>query len=607
MGDPDDVIDKTLEPEKPFENEVGANATLHGNFQSFWVSVLRAEAPPEVLVSTDEYGAFGPFAVVLAYVDNTFRVTERKSSFYLEFVGGMTTFFAMCYIMALNGIIIGGQWPIGTGLSLNSVFFATTLTAGIFTFMMGLLVNVPVALAPGMGLNGYFATVASSCEANPNGALHGVECKGWGEATLPWSDAMGAVFISGLFYLFLTVTGLRSLLFRAISPSFRGAITVGIGFFITIIGLTIGNLTRVTVAPWAIAYHVIPAASCFIKPDGTIVACDKAVDLDFSFFSLGMVRYNYHATARIAVLGLVLAAGLTALKFKGAIITSIALATLVGINYGNVPCHSMTDSDCVTNLMRFSDPGPKYVVDITDIPSGRLTFKYANSSIFWEAVFTFLFVEMVDSFGTLSGLFQRCGFLDGDFELGMAKLNRAMCVDGCSLWLGGIIGANSCTTYVESTTGVEAGARTGVASMVTGSAFLLSLLFVFPFVAIIPDAATTCALVMVGVHCLQAIKEVDFDDFTEQLTAFFTIMTMGFTYSITNGICVGAVFSTWMHTLLYVVYTVKKMIWPVSDDKIPPIPHPIMYLLAIFAVLRFTYCGDFVIHGHAVAPENTSL
>jgi xanthine/uracil/vitamin C permease (AzgA family) len=198
----------------------------------------------------------------------------------------------------------------------------------------------------------------------------------------------------------------------------------------------------------------------------------------------------------------------------------------------SVHCTSLDmGNDCVTKLSAFRSPGPKYVVQMNDIPSGKLTFKYAKSAIFWEAVFTFLFVEMLDSYGTLSGLFQRCGFFE-NVELGMSRLNKAMCVDGMSLIFGGIIGANSCTVYVESTTGVAAGARTGLASIVTGSAFFLSLLFVAPFVALIPDAATTCALVMVGVHTISALKDVDFDDFAELMTAFLTIATMGFTYSV---------------------------------------------------------------------------
>lgn len=177
-----------------------------------------------------------------------------------HFTGGMTTFFSMCYIMVVNSVIIAG--PFNTGLSVNGVFFATTVSSGIFTFLMGLMVNLPVALAPGMGLNGFFATIAPACPANPQNLLGSTPCPGWGETSLPWSDAMGAVFLSGIFYLFFTMTGLRSMLFTAVPKSLRASITVGIGFFITIIGLTIGEITRVSVAGWAIAGPITAEAEC---------------------------------------------------------------------------------------------------------------------------------------------------------------------------------------------------------------------------------------------------------------------------------------------------------------------------------------------------------
>ena len=199
----------------------------------------------------------------------------------------MTTFFAMCYIMVLNGVIIGG--PYNTGIPTSGVFFSTALASGIFTTMMGLFVNVPVALAPGMGLNGYFNSIAGNVcyphnlpprftwsvdqqrsyfpggwprgPANVNGQG---PCDTWGKTNLPWSDAMGAVFISGFFYLFFTFTGFRGVLFKAVPKSLRAAITVGIGFFITIIGLKIGQITRVTQAPWSIG-SVVNQAQCHSK------------------------------------------------------------------------------------------------------------------------------------------------------------------------------------------------------------------------------------------------------------------------------------------------------------------------------------------------------
>jgi len=191
------------------------------------------------------------------------------------------------------------------------VFFATTLSAGIFTFLMGSFVNIPVALAPGMGLNGYFATVAKSCKDNETGSSDGTACSGWGESSLPWSDAMGAVLVSGLFYLLLTVTGLRAMLFVAVPKSMRAGITAGIGFFITIIGLTIGQITRVTLANWGLAYHVYPAGEC------DSYGCANAVDINFQQYSLGMARFRFIPEARIAVLGLVFVSMFEVLKVRG--------------------------------------------------------------------------------------------------------------------------------------------------------------------------------------------------------------------------------------------------------------------------------------------------
>lgn len=177
--------------------------------------------------------------------------------------------------------------------------------------------------------------------------------------------------------------------------------------------------------------------------------------------------------------------------------------------------------------------GATYIIDTKNIPAGRLTFKYAEKGKFWEAVFGFLFIQLFESSCILNGIMERCGFQkDGNHEIAMARVNRGMCVDGFGLVLGAIIGSNSITCYSESGTGVEAGARTGVASMVTGAAFLLSLLFVQPFVGIIPDAATTGALLMVGVHSVVALRGVDFDDFTERVTAFFVVTTMALTFSV---------------------------------------------------------------------------
>ncbi len=207
-------------------------------------------------------------------------------------------------------------------------------------------------------------------------------------------------------------------------------------------------------------------------------------------------------------------------------------------------------------------------------------------------MWTFLFVEMFDSFGTLTGLMTRAGFMKGDPEKAMTRVNRAMCIDGFGLWLGAIIGSNSITCYIESNTGVEAGARTGFASIVTGSAFLLSLLFIAPFVAIIPNAATMCALIMVGVYSLEGVRDINFDDVCDQLSAFFTIATMGFTYSIANGICAGFIFFSWMRTVRFCFqkFALKvRPVWAYPDSVDCTFPHPLMIIIACFCAIRFAY------------------
>ena len=567
--------------------------------------------------------------------------------------------------MVLNGVIIGGAY--NTGIPTSGVFFATALASAIFTFMMGLMVNVPVALAPGMGLNGYFNTVAGNVcfpLSTPGYVLNGDEmllkqnfpggwpggvsgsannpaCASWGKTHLPWSDAMGAVFISGWFYLFFTFTGLRSMLFRAVPKSLRASITVGIGFFITIIGLKIGEITRVTQAAWSIG-SVVNKAQCFTKIANNITVlgsssstdfsettniafCNNPVDLNFATYDIGMVNYNEHPQARIAVLGLVLVAFFTVVRARSAIIISIVLCTFLGINYqsgmhasgwmsssGKLDHNNKpTPVTAVTNLaswytydnMRYKTKGLStsakeeisnnfFLPHMSSIPSGHLSFKYARTPIFWEAVWTFLFVELFDSFGTLTGIMTRAGFMKGDPEKAMTRVNRAMCVDGFGLWLGAIIGSNSITCYIESNTGVEAGARTGLASIVTGSAFFLSLLFIGPFVAVIPDAATTCALVMVGVFSLEGVRDINFDDITEALPAFFTIATMGFTYSIANGICAGFIWFAFMRTVRFCFQKIALKVRPAAAypaETDCTFPHPLMIIIACFCAVRFAY------------------
>lgn len=201
----------------------------------------------------------------------------------------------------------------------GAVFFVTTLSAGIFTFTMGALVNIPVALAPGMGLNTYFKTLTSSCPQNPNGSIDGLECPGWGEDSLPWSDALGAIFISGLFYLFLTLTGMRGMLLMAIPASVRAAITAGIGFFLTAVGLHNGALIRINLNNLALGLYVYPAGECIPltpSPSGPAL-CENSVDIDYKYYSTGFARFNFVPEARIAVVAVVFVTMFEVMKVRG--------------------------------------------------------------------------------------------------------------------------------------------------------------------------------------------------------------------------------------------------------------------------------------------------
>lgn len=445
------------------------------------------------------------------------------------------------------------------------------------------------------------------------------------------------------------MTGLRSLLFDAVPKSLRAAISVGIGFFITMIGLKIGQITRITVAPWAIpiAQGMADcytfgslAAQPFPQQTPATAFCNTAVNLNFSWYDNAIAQFNITPAARIAVLGLVFVSGLECIRCPGSIIISIVLSTFVGINYwqvrwslprdallrrvslldlvvvvlwqypytGNIagtqPQTACTGSllpgggGCVTDLSVWGQKGgPIFPVNVSDIPSGKLSFKYANKGFFWSCVWTFLFVELFDSFGTLTGIMTKLKLLGTgtrkDNVKGMAKVNRAMLVDGFSLIIGGIIGGNSCTCYIESNTGIEAGARTGLASIFTGGAFLMSLAFLLPFVQIIPDPATTCALVMVGVFSLSTVVDVNFNDTIDTLAAFFTIAIMGFTYSIANGICAGFIFFSWMRIVRWVHWKIvsapgiNKPEWGPRPGLEKDLPHPMMIIMAIFMAVRF--------------------
>lgn len=441
-------------------------------------------------------------------IEKLFKLRQYQTSVRTEVIAGLTTFMTMAYILFLNPNILAA-----TGMDKNAVFFATAVAAGVVSIAMGLFVNYPIALAPGMGLNAYFAAVA---------ARH---------VGIPWQVALGAVFISGIIFIILTVTKIRQLLVEAVPQSIKRAIIVGIGLFITMLGLKMGEFMVIKAGP------VIPP---------TLEALEKAggvATLRFFEWNISLGTFGNPVTL-LALTGIVISALLMARKIKGALLYGIILTTLIGLPLG------------VTRVPEGFRPFA--LPDLSRLAVGELDLAGALEMGLWSVIFTFTFVELFDTFGTLVGTAGKAGLLD---EQGRSpRLGRAMLVDACGVSFGALMGTSTVTAYIESTAGIAEGGRTGLTAVTTGALFLLALVLA-PVAGLIPGAATAPALVIVGLLMAQAVKDIDFEDFTEGLPAFLTMVLMPFTGSIANGIAAGILFYTLLKTVSGRAREVHWLMW----------------------------------------------
>lgn len=451
-----------------------------------------------------------------------FKLKENNTNVRTEIIAGITTFMTMAYILFLNPNILGV-----TGMDKNAVFFATAISAGFVTIAMGLVANFPIALAPGMGLNALFATVA----------LAGVG--------MPWQTALGAVFISGLVFVVLTVTKVRQLLVVAVPMSLKLSITVGIGLFITIIGLKLSEVMVVTTS-------IIPPTMETLGQSGGMTT------LKFFEWNIGMGSFSNPSMA-LCLIGLFIIAVLMARRVKGALLIGILATTLIGIPMGVTVIPE--------NFQPFSLP------DFKNLAVGALDVKGALNMGIWTVIFTFTFVELFDTFGTLVGTANKAGLIDKDGN--SPKIGKAMLVDALGVSFGALMGTSTVTAYVESSAGIGEGGRTGLTAVTTGILFVLALV-ISPIAGIIPSAATAPALIIVGVLMASSITEIDFNDFTEAFPAFLTFIMMPFTYSIANGIAAGIV----AYTLLKVVTGKWKQV------------HWMMYILFVLVVARYVFLSE---------------
>jgi AGZA family xanthine/uracil permease-like MFS transporter len=456
-------------------------------------------------------------------MERFFKLKEHGTNVRTEIMAGLVTFMTMAYILAVNPTILQA-----TGLSWESVFLATAVAAGVITICMGLFVNFPVALAPGMGLNAYFATVVLSSQ---------------GQFTA--SMALTAVFISGIIFIILTVTKVRQLLIDAVPDNLKYAITVGIGLFITIIGMKNSGVMTINVE----AFRDI-SAGAFTPLQGAE-----------SVVSLGSV---HDPNVILVLFGIILIGILMALKIRGAILFGIIGTTILGMLMGQVDFGALTSGS--------------WVPDFSQLNFWDFDFKGVLSAGIVTVVLTFTFVELFDTFGTLIGTADRAGVMKNPTE-GRKKVGKAMLVDAIGVSGGAMLGTSTVTAYVESSSGIAAGGRTGLTAVTTGVLFLLSL-FIMPIVALVPASATNAALIVVGLLMMQSIKKIDFEDMVVAIPAFLTIIAMPFTYNIANGISFGIV----SYTILALVGKLSGK----SEHKI----HWLMWILFVLVVLRYLFLSE---------------
>lgn len=452
-------------------------------------------------------------------LERLFELRARNTDVRTEIVGGITTFMTMAYILFVNPSVLSSA-----GMDKNAVLLATALGAGIVSIAMGLFVNYPIALAPGMGLNAFYAFTV---------------VLGMG---VPWQTALGAVFISGLIFIILTATQIRQLLVEAIPSSLKHAITVGIGLFIAIIGLKLSGIMQVRLS-------LIPPTL-----EKIITANGSGTPLPFeTIIEMGRVAEPH---VLLSILGLIIIVALMARQVRGSMLIGILTTTIVGILMGIVQVPPGLQPVAAPDFSR----NAFFQLDIMGaLHMGLLTI-----------IFTFTFVELFDTMGTLVGTASKAGIMDkkGHFP----RMGQAMFVDATGVSLGALLGTSTITSYIESAAGIAAGARTGLAAVTAGILFLLALFFT-PLAGLIPDAATAPALIIVGALMMESVAKIDFSDFTEAFPAFMTIALMPFTYSIANGISAGLVF-----------YPLLKLITGQGREV-----HWIIYVLAVLVILRYIF------------------
>ncbi len=455
-------------------------------------------------------------------LERFFKLKDNNTTVRTEVIAGLTTFMTMAYILAVNPNILGEA-----GMNSNAVMIATALASFVGTLLMALLANYPFALAPGMGLNAYFAYSVVI---------------GMGYS---WEIALFAVFVEGIIFIVLSLTNVREAIFNAIPTTLKAAVSVGIGLFIAFIGLQDAKL--------------------IVANPSTLVSYQTFKGETFSSVGVGAI---------LALIGILITAVLLAKNVKGGILIGI-LATwvlgiiceVIGIYVPNPDAGMYSTIPAGIVSLDFSSFGETFGAVFT-----KVDFSSVRIGDFIVIMFSFLFVDLFDTLGTLIGVSSKADMLDKNGKL--PRIKPALLSDAIATCVGAVFGTSTTTTYVESASGVTAGGRTGLTSLVTGALFLLSVIF-SPLFLSIPSFAIAPALVIVGFYMMGSVAKIDFTDMSDAIPAFLCILAMPLAYSISEGIAVGVI--SW--TLINLITGKAK------EKKISIL----MYILTVLFIAKYIF------------------
>ena len=450
-------------------------------------------------------------------MEKFFELRERGTDVKTEIMAGITTFMTMAYILAVNPIILGAS-----GMDTGAIFTATALASAFATFLMALLANMPFVLSAGMGLNAYFAYTVVI---------------GMGYT---WQQALAAIFVEGLIFIFLSLVNIREAIFNAIPPSLKIAVSVGIGLFISFIGLQNA--------------HIVVAGPTLV----TLYSFKGSVESGM-FQSEGI-------TVLLALIGLLITAFLLIKNVKGSVLFGIVATWGLGMICQAVGLYVPNPEKGFFSLF----PNGIISMPASLAPTFmQVDFSSVMSFEFFSVLMAFLFVDLFDTIGTVIGCASKANLLDADGKL--PKVKQVLLTDAIGTTAGSLLGTSTVTTFVESSAGIAEGGKTGLTALTAGALFLAALFFSPIFLAI-PAFATAPALIIVGFLMMQQVAKISWtDDVLTAVPAYITIFSMAFMYSISEGICFGVISYTLLH-----VGTGK------SKDVTP-----LMYILTVLFIMKY--------------------